>query len=281
MKRILVPTDFSPTAEKAFRFATDIASRSGGAVTLLHVHTPAVKPFTGTAYSGDAGSDDAGATMMKQLQHLKHQVAVNNGGPAVSIVLGEGSVVDRILDFAVKEHHDMIVMGTQGTSGLKKNIMGSVAAHVIEKSLLPVLLIPEKYDWNEPSQFLFATNYQESDKYALQFLVPLVKLYNGKLTVVHLYDLYLMEEEKERKNFDEYAGMLRRKLKDEGMEFRFLKVSSVNEAMENLHTIVPYDILAMVSRRKTALEKIFVSSFTQNMAYLNTLPLLVIQETGP
>ncbi len=37
MKNILVPCDFSKPAEDAFRFAIDIAKRSGGEVHVLYV----------------------------------------------------------------------------------------------------------------------------------------------------------------------------------------------------------------------------------------------------
>ena len=48
MKRILVPADFSPTAEKAFRFALDIATKTKGTVILYHVYTPEESTFIDT-----------------------------------------------------------------------------------------------------------------------------------------------------------------------------------------------------------------------------------------
>lgn len=280
MKRILVPTDFSPTAEKAFRFAVDIASRSGGSVTLYHVYTPVESLFVGTDKTRKQYNRESEVILLKQLHRLRNNVVTDYPNAVVATVLGEGAAVDKILNFTTEENYDLVVMGTQGATGLKENIIGSVAARVIEKSKIPVLLIPEKYDWSEPSRIVFATNYQASDKDVLPKVLDMASLYNARVMVVHLYDLYEMEEEKERKNFDDYANMLRKGSNNENLEFRFLKVSSVREAMETLDRIVPYDILVMVSRRKTFLERFFVNSFTQNMAYLNTLPLLVLQDTG-
>src|SRR5690606_37128951 len=150
----------------------------------------------------------------------------------------------------------------------------------IEKSAIPVLLIPEKYDWNEPGNIVFASNYQPFDKAALEEIVRFAELYQAKATVVHLYDLYEMEEEKERKKFDEYARELRENLDNAKLDFQYLKVSSVREAMETIDKIIPCDIVAMVRSRKTFLEKLLQTSFTQNMAYLNTLPILVIPDPG-
>ena len=39
MKRILVPVDFSPTSQKAFRYTVDIASKVSGNIILYHLYT--------------------------------------------------------------------------------------------------------------------------------------------------------------------------------------------------------------------------------------------------
>lgn len=280
MKRILVPTDFSPTAEKAFRFACDIAARSNAAVTLYHAYTPVESPMAGTEKTRQEYNQETATTLLKQLQRLKNKVAEDYPHTSMSTVLGEGAIVSEILHFTSKAHYDLVVMGTQGVSGISKSIIGSVAARVIEKSAIPVLLIPEKYDWNEPGNIVFASNYQPFDKAALEEIVRFAELYQAKATVVHLYDLYEMEEEKERKKFDEYARELRENLDNAKLDFQFLKVSSVREAMETIDKIIPCDIVAMVRSRKTFLEKLLQTSFTQNMAYLNTLPILVIPDPG-
>ena len=200
MKRILVPTDFSTTAEKALRFATDLASRSGGAVTLYHVYTPVESLLVGTEKTRDQHNKDSARTLLKQLQRLQTKVVADYPNTPVATVLAEGSVIDKIGDFSIIGHFDLVVMGTQGATGLKQKVIGSVAGRFIEKSKIPVLLIPEKYDWQEPTRIVFATNYQSSDKPALSRVLELANVYQAKVTVVHLYDLYEMEEEKERRN---------------------------------------------------------------------------------
>ena len=48
MKRILVPVDFSPTSQKAFRYAVNIASKAGGSIILYHLYTPGKPKTKGT-----------------------------------------------------------------------------------------------------------------------------------------------------------------------------------------------------------------------------------------
>jgi nucleotide-binding universal stress UspA family protein len=280
MKRILVPTDFSPTAEKAFRFAVDIAAKAKGTIILYHTYIPVESTFIGTEKTRKQYNTQAEANIVKRLQRLKKKVTGDATDVAVSTIVGRSPLIDNILGFAEHNHIDLIVMGTQGASGLKKTIIGSVAARVLENSDLPVLLVPSKYEFADMRQIVFATNYQKSDKQALTLVAALAKLYNANITVLHFLSVYNneSEKEKERNDFNTYAFALQRSFNDSKMKFHLLETASIIETMETLDKIFPYDIMAMVRRKKTFLEKFFIKSFTQNMAYITTKPLLIVPE---
>lgn len=280
MKRILVPTDFSPTAEKAFRFALDIAAKAKGTIILYHTYIPVESTFVGTEKTRKQYNTQSEANIGKRLLRLRKKVVGDSADVAVSTIVGRSPLINNILGFAEHNHIDLIVMGTQGASGLKKTIIGSVAARVVEKSDLPVLLVPAKYELEEPRQIVFATNYQKSDKQALTLVDAMAKLYNADITVLHFLSVYNTEseKEKERTDFDTYAFSLQRKFNESKMKFHLLETSSVAETMETLDKKFPYDIMTMVRRKKTFLEKFFIKSFTQNMAYITKKPLLIVPE---
>jgi nucleotide-binding universal stress UspA family protein len=280
MKRILVPTDFSPTAEKAFRFAIDIASRGKGTVILYHTYILVESTFIGTEKTRKQYNTQNEANILKRLQRLRKKVLGDSTDVSVSTIAGRSPLIDNILGFAEHNHIDLIVMGTQGASGLKKTIIGSVAARVIEKSDLPVLLVPAKYELEEPRQIVFATNYQKTDKQALTLVDAMAKLYNADTTVLHFLSVYNAEsvKEKGKADFNTYAYHLQREFNESNMKFHLLETSSVIETMETLDKNFPYDIMAMVRRKKTFLEKFFIKSFTQNMAYITKKPLLIVPE---
>ena len=277
MQRILVPTDFSPTAEKAFRFALNIATKAKGTVILYHVYTPVESPFIDTGQKSKQYNTKTETNLVKRLQRLKKKVTAHTADVPVSTIVGRSPVIDNILGFAEHNHIDLIVMGTQGASGLKKIIIGSVAARIVEKTDIPVLLVPEKFEWTEPERIVFITNYLQTDRQALSVVLALAKLYGAALTVVHLVDVFA-KEEKEKIDFDNYAHAMHRELNQFNLRFKLLKTSSVTETMENLYKEIPYDIVAMVRRKKSFLKKFFLKSFTQNMAYVTNQPLLVVPE---
>ena len=280
MKRILVPTDFSPTAEKAFHFAVNLASKAKGTVVLYHVYTPLESVFIDTENGRKAYNTKTEANVLKRLQRLKNKVVGNSSEVPVSTIAGRSPLTGNILRFAEQHHIDLIVMGTQGASGLRKAIIGSEAARIAEKSILPVLLIPEKYVLEEPEQFVFATNYLPADQQALTLVSTVARLYHAAITVLHLLDSHQpeKEKEKERNDFDTYAYCLPREFNESNMKFHLMEATSLSEALETLDNKFPYDIMVMVRRKKSFLERFFIKSFTKNMAYTTKKPLLIIPE---
>lgn len=278
MKRILVPTDFSPTSEKALRFAIDIASKAKGTVILYHAYMPAESTFVGTEKTRMQYNTQTETKLVNRLQRFKKKVVLNDTDIPVSTVLGRSPVIDNILEFAEQNQIDLLVMGTQGASGLKKTIIGSTAARIIEKSNIPVLLVPEKYQWKDIERIVLATNYQGADRKALTIILPLAKLYAAEVTIIHLYDFHAMDEKKEKTDFESYAYGVQRTFSELNLKFRLLKTSSITESMENLAEEIPCDIAVMVRRKKTFPERFFLKSFTKNMAYVTRLPLLIVPE---
>jgi nucleotide-binding universal stress UspA family protein len=198
MKRILVPTDFSPTAELAFRFAVNLASRAKGSITLYHNYIPIENTFIGTEITRKKYNAEYEATEVKKLALLKKRVLGDIIQVAVTITVERAPLIDNMLGFAAHNKIDLIVMDTQGASGFKKTIVGSVAAKIVEKSDIPVFLVPEKYKMKEPKQFVLASNIQSFEKNALTLVIDMAKVYDADLTVLHFQSLNIPAAEKEK-----------------------------------------------------------------------------------
>lgn len=280
MKRILVPTDFSPTAEKAFRFALELAQMGKATVILYHTYLRVKSTLVGTKKTKKLYNSQNEVNILKRLQRLSKKVTADATEVPVSTFVGRSPLIGNMLGFAAHNHIDLIVMGTQGLGGLKKTIIGSVAARVVEKSNLPVLLVPEKYKPEVVKHFVFATNYHPTDKQALTLVAAMAKLYNANISVLHYLSVYTAESEKakEKNDFYSYAFSLQRQFNKSKMKFDLMESSSITETMERLDKKFPYDVMVMVRRKKSFLERFFIKSFTQHMAYVTKKPLLIVPE---
>jgi nucleotide-binding universal stress UspA family protein len=278
MKRILVPVDFSPTSKKAFKYALDIASRSGGSVLLYHLYTAAKKSTPGLLVSAEEYNRQLALTCLKKLKRLKKEIMKDDSDVSVSTIIGRSPVVSNILKYSEKHHIDLIVMGTQGARGLKRITMGSNASKVMEQTNIPVLLIPEKFQWKLPENIVFTTAFKRTDRNALSVAFEFIRLYGAVVTFVNLAKPDQQNYSDEGENFETYAFSLQREYSGSKIKFRQLKTKSIMNTMEILHQEIPYDMLIMARRELSFLDRFFQKSFTKEMACITTQPLLVIPQ---
>lgn len=133
INRILHPTDFSEPARAAFSFACSLARDHGARVTVLHVSpTEWASVSLATQQKGPVVRGE----LIQQLKESHHEPTVR-----IACHLAEGNPSEEILRWASNEHSDLIVMGTQGRSGLSRMIMGSVAEDVCRHAPCPVLTL--------------------------------------------------------------------------------------------------------------------------------------------
>ncbi|AFV22237.1 protein of unknown function DUF1538 [Methanolobus psychrophilus R15] len=59
-----------------------------------------------------------------------------------AIIIKDKKPVDAIIDFAAENDIDLIIMGTQGKTGVERALLGSVAENVVRYAKKPVLVIP-------------------------------------------------------------------------------------------------------------------------------------------
>ncbi len=276
MTKILVPTDFSETAEKALRYAMQIAARSNGEIYLCHIYTPISNPFIEAVDQRETYNAGHEMNLMSDLHKLRDKVQAEAPDVKIVAVLGRSPLVGSILKFAEDNQIDMIVMGTQGASGLQKVVVGTVAVRIMEKTSLPLLLIPEEYEWKHPEQIVLATGYHQDDTQALHISGFLASMFDARIKVVHLIDNNKQDTGKAQVSLEEYSASLQDAAGSIKLEHQLLGSDSVGAGLEKLCTEVPYDILVMVKRQKTFFERFYMESMTNRIAYLTDKPLLVV-----
>jgi nucleotide-binding universal stress UspA family protein len=138
IRKILVPTDFSPNADEAFRVAQVLAKATGAEVVVFHAYpAPAVAAEGGTfvTASGDGRMTDVWSRFL----------SLPPTDPAVRVkhvaVVAEQPHVAHILEMLEKTGCDLIVMGTHGHTRLGHLLFGSVTEDVVRQAHCPVLLV--------------------------------------------------------------------------------------------------------------------------------------------
>lgn len=137
-KKILVPTDGSEFAKKAQRHALFLSKVSGAEIIAVSV--------TENNFINGLPLDDEVYQLNQVLkerseENLKEFDELNEDDLKISHVIREGSPARVILEVAVEEDVDLIVMGSSGKSGFDRFIMGSVADKVVNSAKCAVLVV--------------------------------------------------------------------------------------------------------------------------------------------
>jgi nucleotide-binding universal stress UspA family protein len=252
MKRILVPTDFSPNADKALNFAIQLAKQAKGEIFLVH--------------SIEFGMFEEDKENILEKMALISKSVYDNESVTITSTIYSGSPVNAILDVINKLNTDLVVMGTMGNAAFKEKIFGSKTADLIGKCPVPVLVIPLLSDWKIPSKILLAA-------------VKLAELFSASIQVAIFTDADsdFAEEYSEHENkIAAFRDLL--KTKYEAIEIHAVHLAGhyFIESIEKWVAENNIDILIMLTHKRNILQSIFNRSMTKKMSYHTNIPLLAI-----
>jgi len=146
ISKILVPTDGSKAAQRAARYAADLAKQLQASIIALSVIDK--RSFTGQTVP----SRQTARHVMEPIEDYLREAAegytgeirklCDENGVQSKTVITAGHPVEDIVKEASKAKADLIIMGSHGKSALAVAVLGSVAYGVIHKETkIPVLIV--------------------------------------------------------------------------------------------------------------------------------------------
>jgi universal stress protein A len=148
-RHILVTTDFSKYADSGLRKALELAKPFNAKVTLMHaIDTlssemyPAIGELAVPVLANNPEQEK------KHIERIERKLSglikeLDYSEALVDIVTVSGHPVDAIIDYAVKNDNDLIVMGSHGRRGLAR-LLGSSTNGVINHAPCDVLTVVNK-----------------------------------------------------------------------------------------------------------------------------------------
>lgn len=140
LKRILLPVDFSDGSLIAASQAGMLARHFHAETTLLHVaEGQGFRPVTGEPGGTPSPAERARAEYMTALRNqLKQFAATELPDTPVKPILCSGDPAKVIVNRAMEEQSDLILMPTHGGGAYRRFLLGSVTAKVLHDSEAPV-----------------------------------------------------------------------------------------------------------------------------------------------
>lgn len=143
VNRILVPTDFSETADAALAYAKDLAVKLGASLHLVHVFTD---PYAVAACAPEVYAPVPADVRERALEEVRERLLERLDANEEQRFRGSrgvvrGLIAPHIVEYAANQDIDLIVMGTHGRRGVAHLLLGSVAEHVVRTAGCAVLTV--------------------------------------------------------------------------------------------------------------------------------------------
>jgi nucleotide-binding universal stress UspA family protein len=192
--RILVGTDFSPTAAVAVDWAVELARQLGARVEIVHAVTvpPSVPEYVSPGALAPGPYFDEEVRQAAQVRLDKEVASLREKGIEAGAFLALGTPSAVMADQAEATNALAIVVGTRGLTGLRHLLLGSTAERLVQTAPCPVLVVhPEDLGRHRAIRsILVPTDFSEDAERAIhtaqKLLAPSLE---ARLTLLHVFNL--------------------------------------------------------------------------------------------
>ncbi|MBN2304494.1 MAG: universal stress protein [Anaerolineae bacterium] len=281
--RVLVILDGSEAAECAVRYATDIASKHEAELILLHLNKLGVQ-------RGSTHSDPdtlPRVQVQKRLAELREQVRID-GVRVRDEMIESRDLSEAVHKFIEAETISLLVMSTQGKTGMVRWVFGTQFEQVLDKLPVPLMLVRPLY-----GKIVVPLDGSKRSERALPRAIEIARLHNAELILLHVYqsstgsysDQWALAGHQQIADqpldqMREQLISLRNRLRQEGLQARVHVVQSNNPAQaicEFAESEEGISMIVMSTHGRTGIARWLLGSVAQQVVKNLRCPVTLVQ----
>jgi len=273
MNTILIPTDFSPVADNALKYAMDMATHYQLDITLFHVvqlSTPSVANVVYIDTMTDL-SNNAEEKMASKVVALKEQYPHLN----FSFKVETGLLLDSLESYCEEIKPIAIVMGITGDGTGVDKIIGSNAILAMNTLTNPLIIVPKSGYFKSVNKVCFACDLQNvATSTPLLAIKAFAKLFNSEVHILNI-------DYKNRHfspNTQSEIDVLNLMFDTIPHHFHFIENESVQDAISDFIDANEMDMLIMLPKKHSFFASLFKKSQTKEMLYQSHIPILALHQ---
>ncbi len=282
IESILVPTDMSPASAIALEYALAIAQQMRACITVYHSYEIAA------GLAADEYSPALRGVMEKSQKELEQQLQqfvqpytqvpyhLGNGIVEVKTLVQVGAINKEIAKMTAGDDYDLVVMGTKGASGVDEVVFGSVANAVAEVVKCPLLVVPAKAILTALDRIAYGTNFEESDTEVIDELIEWAGYFEqATIDCLHVNTNPSQKAEKTKK----LENLSKQYESVTNLRFSLIEDDSVDKGLDKYIETNQPDMLAVLRRERTFIEKLFKKSISKKLTFHSKVPVLILKTT--
>ena len=296
-QRILVPTDFSPASRLAGSWAALLACRLDAQLTLLHCLDMPEHEW----YDLEGVSPDIKAIAVKLLASARERLATERAaipeaeGLEVTLRARSGIPAREILGEVREAPMDLVVVATEGRTGLAHALLGSVTEKLVRTCPCPLLTVKagESLPTDGLRDVLFPTDFSDASLAALPTAIEMATTFGGALTALHVLEEPTLSVGTVQQVFDITPELLQSRLEDrarralrsriepqlpEGLEFHTrLLGGNAHEEIVREAAGGKHDLVIMGTDGASSFGEALLGSTAERVVRTCTIPVLTVR----
>ena len=273
IKKILVPTDFSETADNSLQAALLMAKTCGAELYLVHFyHTFIEEGSIQKPFAWKPEPDEEYQVSMGRL--TDREELANHHFPDLKIhtVIHQGLMADEIGVLIKTRNIDLIVCGTVGADWIGEHLFGTNTSAIVQFVKVPVLVVPRTATILKVKKIVFATDFHPGDLAVLREMISLAALFGTTVEILHISKSVTQNSES-----DIWLQEMN-KVEIKGKKIDYLHLISSGSLEDKLMYYLDQhkvDILLLTTKGKSLFERIFMGSLSRKMVCHAQIPVLI------
>lgn len=276
--KILVPIDLSLASNDVLLFAFNLATKVNATVEVLHAITVESQQEVYSYFMAVSADEKIKMARKKMLEIIdKAKVLLKDANkecPEIQTTIEFGIPDTQIIDTALSDQVDYIVMGTQGHNTVWERLLGSTALDVLKYSPCPVFVIPQGAKFVDDMVVGYATDYSDADPYEIWKTSKFFQSFNSRLLVFHINENGEYSKDKLR----ELSDFFKDNAPKVDIQFHDHLSDNIIDGAKEVIESHNIGLLAIYKPKHTLFQRMFNKSFTKEMTRNPLVPLLIYKE---
>lgn len=269
MKKILVPTDLSETADLGLKLAVEIAKRCGAGISLINfTRHPLGTTFSSTGEVNMDADDEENAYTLELLKLKKERlnekaIQYASEGVKIDFAVIDDKFKSGLDAYMSQQDVDLVVMGTSGEENAKEVFIGNHTERVIKIAPCPVLSVKEGFNITEFANIVVGVNIITDNQVAegLEQLKKISRCFDSHIHLVHVRD----RSKDSNLILDEYFTKMATIAELPKFSVTILDGDDASELISNYAEKVNAGVIAVLKNSKDGIFRMFGNRFTNRI----------------
>lgn len=276
MNKIIVPVDFSEHSEFALEAAAGLAQKFKSEIIVLHM-----LELSNAVISSSTEALSQEAVFYLKLAEQKFEAFLDKPylhDIKLTPIVKHFKVWKEVNDVANEHNANLIVMGSQGTSGIKEVLIGSNTEKVVRHADIPVLVIKHNPILLDFENAVFACDFSD------EAIAPYLKARTTFDKIgAKMFMVYVNSPDGNFRSTPEIDKRIANFLKKADGDLKNLENVnvvcdySIEKGILNFANVIGADLVAVATHGRKGLSHFFEGSVSEDIANHSTLPVMTFK----